>query len=258
MKKRVLLSIISALLLLLSLSIAASAVEGILVGPEGLPLEGFSNVYVIDGKPQPVYNYAENKWYDVIVVGADENGTPICHVGQSLQDPASDNKEGRENEGFVEKKHCFSGTTLVLMADGSTKRIKDITVGEKVMGYDLTSGQFTSCEVVDNYSTAKTDYYILNGGLMVTTGHPFYATNFGPTPASTRPAAIATIQTQDLKPYATLYGFSAGDSRLEKLTLSSIIHVNGTGTFYDLQVDGTRNFFVSPDGRIFIMTAEKE
>ncbi len=112
--------------------------------------------------------------------------------------------------------------------------------------------------MVDNYPTVQGDYYILNG-LKVTAGHPFYAINFGPTPASLRPAPVSTIQTQDLKPYATLYGFNpAKDSGLEKLTLNSIIHVNEPGTFYNLQVDGTRNFFVSPDGTLFAGVAVKD
>jgi len=252
MKKRSILSVVAAFVFLLALSISAGAAQGIIVGPEGLPLEGFSNVYIVDGNPQPVYNFAEHRWYDVFVVGTDENGTPICHVAPS---------SGTSGEGGLnphEQRHCFSGSTLVMMADGSTKMIEDITVGEKVMGYDLAAGCFTSCEVVDNYATVQDNYYIFNSGLKVTAGNPFYARNFGPTPASTRPAPVTTIQTQDLKPYATLYGFDAlNGSALEKITLSSIVHVNEPGTFYDLQVDGTRNFFVSPDGRVFVATNVK-
>lgn len=250
MMKRSILSIVAAFVFLLVLSVSAGAVQGLIVGPEGLPLEGFSNVYIIDGNPQPVYNFAEHRWYDVFVVGTDENGTPICHVVPSSNTPG----EGGLNKGSVEEHHCFSGDTLVMMADGSTKMIEDIAVGEKVMGYDLAAGRFTSCEVVDNYATVQSNYYIFNGGLKVTAGHPFYATNFGPTPASTRPAPVTTIMTQDLKPYATLYGFNTlNGSALKKITLSSIVHVNESGTFYDLQVDGTRNFFVSPDGAVFVV-----
>ncbi len=91
MKKRNLLSVVFGLLLLLTLAVSASAVEGILVGPEGLPLEGFSNVYIVDGKPQPVYNLAEHKWYDVFIVGTDENGVPICHVAP---DPSLNQEQG--------------------------------------------------------------------------------------------------------------------------------------------------------------------
>jgi hypothetical protein len=253
MKKGNLSSVVFALSFLLVLSLSAGAVEGILVGPEGLPLEGFSNVYIIDGKPQPVYNLAEHKWYDVFIVGTDENGVPICNVAP---DP-SDNQEQGRDKGNQRRFECFSGTTLVLMADGSAKMIKDIAIGEKVMGYDLVAGRLASCEVVDNYPTVQGDYYILNG-LKVTAGHPFYATNFGPTPASLRSAPVATIQSQDLKPYATLYGFNPSkNSGLEKLTLNSIIHVSEPGTFYNLQVDGTRNFFVSPDGKVFIAGSAK-
>jgi hypothetical protein len=253
MKKRNLLLIVSALVLLLVSAVSAGAVEGLIVDRQGLPLEGYSNVYIIDGKPQPVYNLSEHRWYDVFIVGASENGTPLCNVV-----PSDTFGEHRGDDRKEKPFRCFSGTTLVLMADGSTKIIKDIGIGEKVMGYDFAAGRFTSCEVVDNYATVQNDYYILNGGLKVTAGHPFYARNFGPTPASLKPESVKTVMTQELKPYATLYGFNpARDSRLEKLTLNSIIHVSEPGTFYDLQVDGTRNFFVSPDGTLFVAGAVK-
>lgn len=249
MKNRSILSILAALMFLLAFSISAGAVEGILVGSDGLPLAGYSNIYVVDGKALPIYNYAEHAWYDVFVVGTDEKGTPICHVVPRTRVM---NERGMDKEIEIHVHHCFSGSTLVKMADGSTKMIKDIAVGEKVMGYDVVAGRFTSCEVVDNYSSVQSNYYILNGGLKVTEGHPFYAKNFGPTPASTRPTPMTTIMTQELKPYATLYGFSTSKSpAIDKITLTSIVHVNEPGTFYDLQVDGTRNFFVSPDGRYF-------
>jgi hypothetical protein len=250
MKKPTILSVISALMLVLAFSISAGAVEGVIVGPEGQPIEGFSNVYVIDGKAEPVYNFAENRWYDVFVVGTDENGTPICHVSPSSH---SSNEAGRDKGNLpATKPKCFSGNTVVMMADGSMKMIRDITAGEKVMGYDFTAKRFTSCEVLDNDPTVQDDYYILNGGLTVTAGHPFYAKNFGLTPASTRITPVTTIESQDLKPYATLYGFSAlNGAALEKFTLTSIVHANETGTFYNLQVDGTGNFFVSPDGKSF-------
>ena len=256
MKKRVILSVFSALMLVLAFSISAGAVEGVIVGPEGQPLEGFSNVYVIDGKAEPVYNFAEDRWYDVFVVGTDENGTPICHVSPSSH---TSNEAGRDKGNLVPTKpKCFSGNTVVMMADGSMKMIRDITAGEKVMGYDFTAMRFTPCEVLDNDPAVQDGYYILNGGLTVTAGHPFYAKNFGLTPVSTRTAPVTTIESQTLKPYATLYGFSALNSAaLEKFTLTSIVHVHETGTFYNLQVDGTENFFVSPDGKSFIVVKAK-
>jgi hypothetical protein len=255
MKKVSILSIFSLVMLLFVFSISASAVEGIIIGPEGLPLEGFSNVYVIDGKAEPVYNFAEHRWYDVFVVGTDENGTPICHVVPSSR---TSNEAGRDKGSIEKKPMCFAGDTLVMMADGSTRMIKDITVGEKVMGYDFEAGRFTSSEVLSNESATIDDYYILNGGLKVTGRHPFYAKNVGITLASTGPRPVTTIETQTLKPYATLYGFSTtGGPAIKKITLKSIEHVNEGGTVYDLQVDGTRNFFVSPDGRFFVAVTVK-
>jgi hypothetical protein len=262
--KRTLLATVFAVSLLLVLSISAVAVEGLLVDSQGLPLEGFSNVYIIDGVPQPVYNYNDQQWYSAFLVGTDESGKPICQIssvigggGDKGGGGGKDIDENSPPTKPTEPPACFSGTTLVLMADGSTKMIKDITIGEKVMGYDLAAGRFTSCGVVSNKSTVKGDYYVLDG-LEVTAGHPFYARNFGPTPASLRPASVEIVKSHELKPYATLYGFNpAKDTGLRKITLESVVHAEGSGTFYNLQVDGTRNFFVSPDGVIFIANVDK-
>ncbi len=95
MKKHGILLAFFVMVCLLAVSIPAFAAQGIIVGPEGQPLEGFSNVYIIDGVPQPVYNYAENRWYDVFIVGTDENGNPICHVVPSSTNPNDFNGHDR-------------------------------------------------------------------------------------------------------------------------------------------------------------------
>lgn len=258
MKRHGILSVLSAVMFILVFSISASAVEGILVGPDGEPLDGFSKLWVMDGKPQPVYSYVDGKWYETIQTGTDESGTPICRLGPSapLDKSGESGVEGSEPPDSAPQ--CFSGSTFVLMADGSTKMIKDIAVGEKVMGYDFVAKRFTSCEVTDNHPAIRNDYYVLNGGLKVTAEHPFYAENFGITPVSTRTTPVTTIETQGLKPYANLYGFNGSNgSALEKIALTSIEHVTESGTFYNLKVDGTRNFFVSPDGGVFISATNK-
>ncbi len=254
MKKRGILLTFIIMSCLLAVSIPAFAVQGIIVGPEGQPLEGFSNVYIIDGVPQPVYNYAENRWYDVFIVGTDENGAPICRVVPSSTNP-NDFNPNAPNIGHEE---CFLGDTLVLMADGSTKRIRDIAAGDTVMGYDFAAGRYTACEVTGNKATVQTGYYILNGGIKVTAGHPFYAKELGITPASTRTAPVTTLMTRELKPYTTLYGFNTSTGpAVKKITLTTIERVNESATVYNLQVDGTRNFFVSPDGILFIAGSSK-
>jgi hypothetical protein len=255
MKKRGFLPIVLMAAFLLALSVSAGAVEGIIVGPDGLPLDGFSNVYVIDGKAQPVYNFAENRWYDVFVIGTDENGTPICHVVPSSR---TSNELGLDKGNIQEEPKCFTGDTLVMMADGSIRMIKDIAAGDRVMGYDFATGRFTPSEVISNKSAVTADYYILNGGLKVTERHPFFAKNLGITPASIGPAPVTTIEARDLRPYATLYGFSTTTGPvIKKITLRSIGHVDESATVYNLQVEGTGNFFVSPDGTFFIASTSK-
>jgi hypothetical protein len=78
---------------------------GTLVDAQGNPLEGFSNVYVEDGKAFPVYNEEEGKWYSVIVIGTDENGNPIYRLGLPLDptklgDPLKN--EGGDGEEYAD------------------------------------------------------------------------------------------------------------------------------------------------------------
>jgi len=46
---------------------------------------------------------------------------------------------------------CFSGTTLISMADGSTKPIKDIEVGEHVMAWEMPNGLLQPREVTHTH-----------------------------------------------------------------------------------------------------------
>lgn len=43
--------------------------------------------------------------------------------------------------------NCVSGDTMILMADGSTKMAKDLTLGEKVLTWDLFTGQLVESEL---------------------------------------------------------------------------------------------------------------
>ena len=82
MAKKVLVTIIALFSIVLIAGICLGAIQmGTLVDDQGNPLEGFSNVYVEDGKAFPVYNYNDGKWYSVIVIGYDEDGNPICRLG---------------------------------------------------------------------------------------------------------------------------------------------------------------------------------
>jgi hypothetical protein len=86
MKKIPLLFLGSVLLISLFAAGAAAAAptQGMLVDKNGDPTEGYSNVWIVDGMPQPVYNPATHLWYSLFIIGTGENGVVICALGPPL------------------------------------------------------------------------------------------------------------------------------------------------------------------------------
>ena len=75
--------VIIALLLTAGMVLAAPP-QGLLVDKDGTPIKGFSNVYIENGRAYPVYNAAEQLWYNVFVMGTAPDGTALCTLGASL------------------------------------------------------------------------------------------------------------------------------------------------------------------------------
>ena len=74
--------------------------------------------------------------------------------------------------------YCTSGDTLVLMADGRTRQIKDLTVGEAIYGTEGrgTYRRYVKTEVLDHWSTTRRAYRIsVDDGteLVASSGHRF-------------------------------------------------------------------------------------
>ena len=75
----------SLLIVLLTAGAAMAAVQqGVLVKANGLPLKGFSNVWIVDGVAQPIYNPTTDLWYPVFILGTDANGAILCTVEPPL------------------------------------------------------------------------------------------------------------------------------------------------------------------------------
>ena len=79
---------------------------------------------------------------------------------------------------------CFLAGTQVTLADGSTKNIEDITVGEKVLSYDESTQQQVASEVTTVFdhtpSEMTGDYYLIvmtqrGAQIKVTINHPIYS-----------------------------------------------------------------------------------
>ena len=70
---------------------------------------------------------------------------------------------------------CFTGDTRITMSDGSVKHIKDVDVGDEVLGYDTNTSETISSKVVETFEHPNTEgYLVVNDNLNVTPEHPMY------------------------------------------------------------------------------------
>ncbi|HEY6795880.1 MAG TPA: polymorphic toxin-type HINT domain-containing protein [Kineosporiaceae bacterium] len=90
-------------------------------------------------------------------------------------------KLGKAEEAAVSCPMSFSGDTAVLMADGTTKPIKDIKVGDKVEASDPATGVITAEPVTathlnDDHNLLDLTVHTPKGDSVIhtTTNHPFY------------------------------------------------------------------------------------
>ena len=68
---------------------------------------------------------------------------------------------------------CFLAGTQITMADGSTKAIETIQVGDLVLAYDQANGQLKPDKVVGVHDPVVEDHYlVVNGNLRLTPTHP--------------------------------------------------------------------------------------
>ncbi|WP_375431496.1 polymorphic toxin-type HINT domain-containing protein [uncultured Friedmanniella sp.] len=80
---------------------------------------------------------------------------------------------------------CFVAGTQVLLADGTSKPIEDITVGDEVLAADPDTGETVAKRVVDTYVHADVDTYEVQtstGTVTSTAEHPFWVDGRGWTP----------------------------------------------------------------------------
>ncbi|MFC1703383.1 polymorphic toxin-type HINT domain-containing protein [Candidatus Omnitrophota bacterium] len=69
---------------------------------------------------------------------------------------------------------CFLGGTPIHMADGTTKPIEDINVGDMVLAYDEISGKNTPDKVKEVFVHTADEYLVINNHIRVTSEHPFF------------------------------------------------------------------------------------
>ncbi len=133
----------------------------------------------------------------------------------------------------VSRYGCFTPDTPVVMADGTTKRIDQVEVGEQILAHDPATGQDVPATVErtfthENVPTLKVT--TTNGSVETTATHPFYAEGRGYTPADQLHEGD-TLHTPD------------GQT-------TQVVSIQATGrseTVHNLTITGFHNYHVATD-----------
>ncbi|PIZ78583.1 MAG: hypothetical protein CO156_00955 [Candidatus Pacebacteria bacterium CG_4_9_14_3_um_filter_40_12] len=123
---------------------------------------------------------------------------------------------------------CFTGDTPVLMANGSTKAIEMIQVGDTVLTKKFpTDSSLVTAKVIDTTKTKVAGYLILNGTLKVTPEHRLWVHNS----------------------WKTADTLSVGDTLLDadgqEVAIESIEWQAGSFDVYNLTIDTYQTYFAN-------------
>ncbi|WP_234790778.1 polymorphic toxin-type HINT domain-containing protein [Mycolicibacterium wolinskyi] len=150
----------------------------------------------------------------------------------------------------------FTPDTLVLLADGSSRPIAELGVGDLVWSTDPASGQSgpqTVQAVLVNHDTDLLDLTITNAAgdtavINTTSGHPFYSPSRAHNPisglaASTTPTQAygpGWIDAQDLRPGDGLYTPNGAAAQV-----NTTAPVAGAADMWDLTIETTHTFYIT-------------
>jgi RHS repeat-associated protein len=171
-------------------------------------------------------------------------------VGKAMANRAASSAGREAVESVGATCNSFAPATAVVMADGSTKRIEDVKVGDKVLATDPTTGKTKAKAVtqliigvgekqmvqvtvdVDGAKGAKT------GSITATAGHPFWA--------------------PDLRKWVTAGELKSGS--MLRTGAGTYVKVTATKawtalaqTVHNLTVDGVHTYYVRAGGRSILV-----
>ncbi len=133
--------------------------------------------------------------------------------------------------GVAAKTACFVAGTPVLLADGTSKPIEDMAVGDKVTAYDPGTGRAEAREVVRTFVHHDVPTYdvTLTSGEKVTTTqeHPFWVEGKGWTPAAQLHAGDQLRQPDG-----------------STVPVASVAATGHTATVYNFEVQGHHDYYV--------------
>lgn len=140
---------------------------------------------------------------------------------------------------------CFVEGTLITLADGSSKTIEEIKVGDNVLSYNLVEGKAEGREVhaVTSKKVSKTVRYTLDNGDIIesTPDHPLYCVNHGW--VSNDPDYSKSKYDLDVTLISTSCSILKADNTSSKVV--KIETLDEDKIVYNLShVEGNHNFFV--------------
>lgn len=154
----------------------------------------------------------------------------VAKKGRRLADDVRDASSCAAD--LVGSANSFTGGTRVRMADGTTKRIEEVKVGDLVLATDPTTGRTESrpvtALVVGQGQKDLVELQLSGGKLVATQGHPVWAGNRG-----------AWVDAGDLDPGDRVV---SADRRMAAVTASR--EWTGYQRVYNLTVDGFHTYYV--------------
>lgn len=124
---------------------------------------------------------------------------------------------------------CFVAGTPITMADGSTRPIEAVRVGEMVMAFDVERGETRVAPVVRTFIHKSVEGTVrMDNGLELTPNHPVFAGG-------------RWVRADQVGPGDALVRLEGGGSVLA--TVGSIMSVPGTQTVYNLEVARYHDYF---------------
>ncbi|MFC1687743.1 polymorphic toxin-type HINT domain-containing protein [Patescibacteria group bacterium] len=108
----------------------------------------------------------------------------------------------------------FLAETPILMADGLNTSVDELEVGDKVVAFDVETGEFVKDEVTEVYEYEAESHVIINGYLKVTSTHPMYSQGewvtvgelqVGDTMTNVQGEPVEIVSIQEVNKRATVY-----------------------------------------------------
>jgi predicted phage tail protein len=119
---------------------------------------------------------------------------------------------------------CFIANTNILMGDGTSRYIQDITIGDIVRSFDLNTNSLIEAKVTETFIHNNEPYLTINDHIETTSIHPFYSNN-------------RWIDAGELLIGDKILNIDGTEHTIKTITNSN------SATVYNIEVDKTHNYF---------------